>query len=180
MKREPSATETFDPVTTTLPDRNDRALAGLRIAVGILFLVFGEYKVVGHAFAWGGGFEKWIHGFIDDGSAYPWIVPILRSLVLPHAHLFALLVAFGESAIGLSLFLGLWSWLASNFGFIYMLALLFSSNYPGKGVPLWQYFGASLDHLVLALCFAALAVGDGERVWAVSRYLESQRKGGRE
>jgi hypothetical protein len=28
----------------------------------------------------------------------------------------------------------------------------------------WQYFGASLDHLVLALCFAAFAVGEPELI----------------
>jgi thiosulfate dehydrogenase (quinone) large subunit len=33
--------------------------------------------------------------------------------------------------------------------------LLFSSNYPGAHVPVWQYFGASLDHSVLAFCFVA-------------------------
>ena len=38
-----------------------------------------------------------------------------------------------------------------------MLTLLFSSNYPGPEAPLWQYFGASLDHSVLSLCFAAFA-----------------------
>jgi len=148
---------------------NDRALAGLRIAVGVFFLVFGEYKVAGSGFV-RGGFEGWIHRFLTDGSAYPWIVPVLRDLVLPHAHAFAILVAAGESAIGLSLVLGLWSRLASNFGFVYMLALLFSSNYPGAHAPLWEYFGASLDHSVLACCFAALAAGRPEQVWAVSRY----------
>ena len=47
------------------PDRNDRALAGLRIAVGILFLVFGEYKVFGREFVFGGGFD-----IVKSGTAY--------------------------------------------------------------------------------------------------------------
>jgi hypothetical protein len=34
--------------------RNDRVLARLRIAVGALFLVFGEYKIVGSEFLHGG------------------------------------------------------------------------------------------------------------------------------
>src|SRR5215469_17894551 len=34
-----------------------------------------------------------------------------------------------------------------------------ASNYPGPRAPFWQYFGAALDHLALALCFAAFAVG---------------------
>jgi hypothetical protein len=40
-------------------DSNTRALSGLRIAVGILFLIFGEYKVFGTKFTLGGGFEYW-------------------------------------------------------------------------------------------------------------------------
>jgi len=68
-------------------------------------------------------------------------------------------VAYGELAIGLALALGICVRLASAFGFVYMLALLFSSNYPGPHAPLWQYFGASLEHSVLALCFAAFIAG---------------------
>jgi thiosulfate dehydrogenase [quinone] large subunit len=40
-----------------------------------------------------------------------------------------------------------------------MLSLLFSANYPGAGAPFWQYFGASLDHSVLALCFFTFLFG---------------------
>jgi hypothetical protein len=63
-------------------DSNTRALSGLRIAVGILFLIFGEYKVFGTTFTSGGGFEYWINRFLADG-AYPFMVPVLKNLVLP-------------------------------------------------------------------------------------------------
>lgn len=49
---------------------------------------------------------------------------------------------------------------ASLAGFFYMLALLFSANYPGPHVAPWQYVGASLEHLVLAMCFAAFVIGE--------------------
>jgi hypothetical protein len=39
-----------------------------------------------------------------------------------------------------------------------MMTLLFSANYPGLHAAIWQYFGASLDHSVLALCFAVFAI----------------------
>jgi len=42
------------------------------------------------------------------------------------------------------------------------LSLLFSSNYPGPQAPLWQYFGASLDHSVLALCFLTFLIGSSD------------------
>ena len=48
-----------------------------------------------------------------------------------------------------------------------MLLFLFSSNYPGAHVPLWRYFGASLDHSVLALCFLTFLIGKPDAVWAI-------------
>lgn len=155
-------------------DRNARVLAGLRIAVGALFLIFGEYKVFGTQFTLGGGFEWWIHQFLAHG-AYPFMVPVLRDFVLPHRTAVAFLVAYGESAIGLSLVLGIWVRAASVCGTIYMLALLFSSNWPGSDAAFWQYFGAALDHLVLALCFAAFALGNTDQVLSVHSYLERRR-----
>jgi len=135
------------PPITTDTDSNAKALAYLRIAVGVLFLIFGEYKVFGTHFTLGGGFQGWITRFLTDG-AYPFMVPVLRGFVLPHGTAIAFLVAYGELAIGLALLTGLLVRAASICGLIYMLALLFSSNYPGPGVAPWQYFGASLDHSV--------------------------------
>ncbi len=42
---------------------------------------------------------------------------------------------------------------------IYMLTLLFSSDYPGPTAVFWQYFGASLNHSVFVMCFAAFVAG---------------------
>jgi thiosulfate dehydrogenase (quinone) large subunit len=134
-----------------------KALTGLRIAVGILFLIFSEYKVVGTQFTLGGGFQYWIGRFLQDG-AYPFMVPVLKNFVLPHGTPIAFLVAYGELAIGIALVLGLLVRAASVCGVIYMLTLLLSANYPGPHAAFWQYFGASLEHLVLALCFAAFAL----------------------
>ncbi len=145
--------------------RNDRALAGLRIAVGALFLIFGEYKLAGSEFVHG-GFVGWIERFLE-GGAYPFMKPLLRGPVLGHAAFFGWLVALGETAIGAALVLGVLVRTASAFGLAFMLALLFASNYPGPARPLWQYFGASLDHSVLALCFAAFLFGDADRALAL-------------
>jgi thiosulfate dehydrogenase (quinone) large subunit len=139
-------------------DRNALALAVLRICVGVLFLIFGEYKVFGTTFTLHGGFQVWIARFLEDG-AYPFMKPILRNFVLAHGTAIAFLVAFGELAIGISLISGILVRAASLFGFIYMLTLLFSSNYPGANAHFWQYFGASLDHSVLALCFVVFSIG---------------------
>jgi uncharacterized membrane protein YphA (DoxX/SURF4 family) len=144
-------------------DRNARVLAGLRIAVGALFLIFGQYKVFGAQFTLGGGFQFWIHRFLE-GGAYPFMLPVLQNFVLPNGTAIAFLVAYGELAIGLGLVFGILVRSASVCGTIYMLALLFSSDYPGPHAAFWQYFGGALDHLVLALCFATFALGDADRV----------------
>jgi thiosulfate dehydrogenase (quinone) large subunit len=148
-------------------DRNTLALAVLRICVGILFLIFGEYKVFGTEFTLHGGFQFWISRFLEDG-AYPFMKPVLKNFVLVHATPLAFLVAYGELAIGVSLVSGFLVRLASFFGLAFMLSLLFSSNYPGTNAPFWQYFGASLDHSVLALCFLAFLIGGADAKLSVS------------
>src|SRR3954466_6019905 len=97
---------------------NDRALAFLRICVGPLFLIFGHYKGFGRAFTREGGFQFWVNRFLQDG-AYPFMVPVLKGFVLPHASAISFLVAFGELAIGISMLVGLWTKPASIFGIVY-------------------------------------------------------------
>src|SRR5215813_4562039 len=138
-------------MSTTIETQNERGLAFLRIAVGVLFLIFGQYKVFSTYFTLHGGFQFWIHRFLENNAAYPFMVPVLKGFVLPHATPIAFLVAYGELAIGLALTLGLLVRPASVAGLVFMLTLLFSSNHPGPDAHLWEYFGASLDHSVLAL-----------------------------
>ncbi len=163
MQAHPSAT-----------DLNSRALAVLRIGVGILFLIFGEYKVFGTQFTLHGGFQFWINKFLE-GGAYPFTAPVLRGFVLTHATPIAFLVAYGELAIGIALVLGTLVRPASVGGLIFMLTLLFSSDYPGAGAPFWQYFGASLSHSVFALCFVAFLIGRADAVWSVRSALKSRK-----
>src|SRR5690349_23413679 len=63
-------------LTMRMPaNANDKALTFLRVSIGLLFLVFGQYKVFGTQFTLGGGFQQWIHRFLDDG-AYPFMAPV--------------------------------------------------------------------------------------------------------
>src|ERR1700757_5345518 len=102
---------------------NAKAMGFLRISVGILFLIFGEYKVFGTQFTLHGGFQFWINKFLAEGGAYPFMAPILRDFVLAHATPIAFLVAYGELAIGLALLLGVFVRPASAAGLIFMLTL---------------------------------------------------------
>lgn len=152
-------------------ERNALVLSGLRLAVGIFFLIFGQYKVFGTQFTLHGGFETWIHRFLETGSAYPFFAPVLEKMVLPHATPIAFLVAYGELAIGLALAFGVCVRIASAFGLVFMVVLLVSSNFPGDHAPLWQYFGASLDHSVLALCFLCFIFGRSDDRLSVRKLL---------
>jgi thiosulfate dehydrogenase (quinone) large subunit len=147
---------------------NSQGIAGLRIAVGLLFLIFAQYKVFGTGFTLHGGFQYWINLFLKDG-AYPFMVGILKGFVLPHATFIAFLVAYGELAIGIALITGIWVRTASVFGAIFMITLIFSANYPGPGAPLWRYFGASLEHSVFLLCFVTFALSDSAEVASLAR-----------
>ena len=82
-------------------------------------------------------------------------------------------MAYGELAIGIALLFGILVRAASFGGLVFMLTLLFSSDYPGAGAPFWQYFGASLSHSVFILCFAAFLIGRADAVWS----LKARRKG---
>ena len=148
-------------------DQNARALASLRIGVGLLFFIFGQYKIFGPQFTLHGGFQYWINKFLIEGGAYPFMVPVLRSFVLPHATTIAFLVAYGEFAIGLALIFGVYVRAASVFGLLFMFTLLFSSDYPGSGAAFWQYVGASLSHSVFALCFVAFLIGRADTIWSL-------------
>jgi thiosulfate dehydrogenase (quinone) large subunit len=156
----------MNPAVLNFSQHNARALAFLRIAVGILFLIFGQYKVFGTQFTLHGGFQFWINRFLSDG-AYPFMAPVLRGFVVPHATPIAFLVAYGELAIGVALLLGICVRPASACGLLFMVTLTFASNYPGPNAQGWQYFGASLDHSVLALCFLAFLFGRSDAVWSL-------------
>jgi thiosulfate dehydrogenase (quinone) large subunit len=164
----------------TAQQHNSLALAVLRIAVGCLFIIFAEYKVFGAQFTLHGGFSWWINQFLQSGTTYPFVIPLLQRFVLPNAVPFAFLVAYCEFLIGIALLLGICVRAASAFGMIYMLSLLFSSNFPGAHAPLWQYFGASLDHSVLALCFLTFIIGRSDECLRCEDFALSAFSGNRD
>ena len=149
------------------PDRNATALATLRLVVGVLFLLFGEYKVFGTDFTLHGGFEQWVRSFLAQG-AFPWMRPVLDGIVLPNARLCAFLTAYGELMIGLGLVAGVLTRAASGFGIFFMALLWASAGYPGPHVELWRYFGVSLQWSVFAACFIAFLIGEPEMRWSLT------------
>jgi uncharacterized membrane protein YphA (DoxX/SURF4 family) len=147
-------------MSSSRDNKNDLPVAVVRLAVGVIFLLFAQYKIVSAKFV-STGLAAWINTFIKDG-AYPFIAPILQNIVLPYAKTFAVIVVLSELAIGLSLTAGVLSRAASAAGLVYMAILFLASDYPGAGAPLWQFVGLSLRHSVLALCFYLFWQGDPE------------------
>jgi uncharacterized membrane protein YphA (DoxX/SURF4 family) len=143
-----------------------RTIAGVRIAVSVFFLLFGEYKVAGPGFAQG-GFQTYLQDYIAN-RAVGFYRPVLSGLVLPHAVFFAYAVGVVELLIGSSLLLGLWVRPASVLGILFLLNLTLAAWWePGHGVPLWRYFGARLDTFPLILLLIIFLAADAGRVWGL-------------
>ncbi len=124
-----------------------------RLVMAGMFLLFGEYKLFGPEFAHG-GMQKWVNGWIDQGSAVSFYLPFLKNVVLSHATPFAYLVGAGEFLIGLSLLTGVLVRPASIAGAFFMLNLILAEwNGVGAAAPVWQYFGAQLGHICPMLLF---------------------------
>jgi uncharacterized membrane protein YphA (DoxX/SURF4 family) len=129
-----------------------RTIAVVRAATGVLFLLFGEYKVAGPGFAHG-GFQQYLQGYIG-GDAVAFYRPFLTHIVLPRAVFFGYFVGVLELLIGLFLVLGWWVRPVSIAGAFFMLNLALATWWePGHGVALWRYFGAELDKIPLLFLF---------------------------
>jgi len=135
-----------------------RTIAVVRILTGVLFLLFGEYKVVSPAFAHA-GFPQYLQGYVQ-GSAVSFYRPVLAMLI-PHVVFFGYLVGIVELVIAASMILGLWVRPISVVGALFVLNLFLASWWePGHGVPLWRYFGAELDTIPLFFLFLIFYAAD--------------------
>jgi uncharacterized membrane protein YphA (DoxX/SURF4 family) len=149
----------------------------VRILTSVFFLFFGEYKVVGDAAWTGGGFEHWVRGFLNDGTAVGFYAAFLEKFVLAHPLLCARIVGWGELFIGISLLVGLWVRAASVAGAVHMVSLTLATWYgPGRGAPAWRYLGSELDHLPLLLLFAIFFFGRAGETWGLDGWLARRRE----
>ena len=156
---------------TTLSSPSSKTIAAARIATSVFFLLFGEYKIAGPAFAHG-GFQSYLQDYIANG-AVSFYRPVLSGLILPHAVFFGYVVGVVELLIGISFLLGLWVRPAAVIAMLFLLNMLLSTWWePGHGVPAWRYFGAELDHIPLLLLCIIFFAADAGRVWG----LDGRRK----
>jgi uncharacterized membrane protein YphA (DoxX/SURF4 family) len=145
-----------------------RTIAATRIATSVFFLLFGEYKVGGPAFAHG-GFQNYLRDYIA-GSALSFYRPVLSGIVSPHAVFFGYAVGVIELLIGISLLIGFWVRPACVIGILFLLNLTFAAWWDvGHGAPLWRYFGSRLDTLPLMLLLVVFFAADAGTVWGLDK-----------
>ena len=95
----------------------------------------------------------------------------LEGTVIPNSHVFAPLTAWGETAVGIGLTLGLLTGLASIVG------LLLVTNY-GLATQ-WMSPGQQGFHIVLFFLMLAFLLARAGRTWGIDAWLARRRPGSR-
>lgn len=153
-----------------------KTLAAVRIATGVFFLFFGEYKLADSVFATTTFPQQWLKEFISQG-AVSFYAAFLQKAVLPHHVFFGYAVGAVESFIAVSLVLGLWVRAASVLGALHMLNLALATWWePGHNVPTWRYFGNELDHLPLLFLFLIFFTANAGRTWGLDAVLHRRKR----
>ena len=142
------------------------AMAVARVAVGIMFLFFAQYKLMHREFAHG-GYEKYVTGFVQESSV-SFYKPFLRA-TLQHPVASGYAVAVAELLIGLSMVLGFWVRPFSVIGALFMLNLVFSTWVLPGGTPPWRYLGNQLDNIPLLMLFVLFFVHNAGETLGLDR-----------
>jgi thiosulfate dehydrogenase [quinone] large subunit len=121
-----------------------------RIAVGIMFLFFAQYKLIHSEFAHG-GYEEYVHSYVDQ-TAVGFYKPFLN-LTLRHPVISGYAVGIAELLVGLSMVLGLWVRVFSVVGGLFMLNLTLCTWQLPAGSAAWKYLGNQLENIPLLLLF---------------------------
>ena len=135
-------------------------LAFVRILVGIQFLMVGWPKVSGGRFLSRGG-----QGFADGlmrsvaQDPFSWHRAFITGFVVPHAHFFSYLVAFGEVAIAISLITGCLVRVSSLFGAFHNANILLAVAYAAGGATLNYDRLLVLLHIVFVCSSAGRVLG---------------------
>ncbi|HKW24160.1 MAG TPA: DoxX family protein [Terriglobales bacterium] len=154
---------------------SSKTVAAVRIATGVFFLFFAEYKLADPAFASTTFPDQWLKQFIAQG-AVSFYAAFLQKVVLPHHVFFGYGVGVLELCIGISLVLGLWVRAASVVGVLHMINLTLATWWePGHNMPKWRYFGNELDHLPLLFLFLIFFSVNAGRAWGLDGVLRRRK-----
>ena len=142
-------------------------LLPLRLSVGVAFLVAGQGKIA--AGNWGAAYEATLMEFVSSNleNAYAFYRPFLESVVIPHVGKFAVLVAWGEILVGISVFLGLFTRFGAAVGIFMVLNYTFA-----LGLGVWV---PSQESLLLWSLFTFMVCSAG-RGLGVDQVLRSSKR----
>jgi len=122
-----------------------------RIAVGVMFLFFAQYKLMHKDFAHG-GYESWVKPWAENNSLH-FYRPVLN-FTLKHPVFFGYATGVVELLIGVSMLIGWWVRAFSVVAALFKINLTFATWYgASRGSPCSKYLGSELDHIPLLLMF---------------------------
>ncbi len=135
--------------------KSSTAMAAARIVVGLLFIMFAQYKLLHGQFAHE-GYQKYVTGYVQE-SAVGFYKPFLRA-TLKYPVVSGYAVGVAELLIGLSMVLGFLVRPFAIVGALFMVNLFFSTwNLPAT-TPAWRYLGNQLETISLFLLFSLFFV----------------------
>lgn len=140
-----------------------RLTAVVRILTGILFVAEGLSKVTGDFVT--GEFAKEAPQIA--ARSFPFWRHFLETAVVPHAAVFAWVVALGELAVGLGLIAGLLTRVAAGGGALLMLSIALGAARPAAGASWDDWITAGLTSKFACLLLLALLAADAGRVWGL-------------
>ena len=132
-------------------------LAILRIVVGYHFISAAWPKITG-SFVKGHILPEELMKTVGK-DPFAWHRAFIMHVVVPNGHFFSNLVAFGEMAIGLSLFFGCLVRISSLFGAFHNLNILLAIAIANGGAQVGINRIFIFLHLVFVLASAGLALG---------------------
>jgi uncharacterized membrane protein YphA (DoxX/SURF4 family) len=140
-----------------------RAAAIVRILTGVLFVAEGLSKITG-------GFVK--GEFAEPArrmaaATFPFWKSFLETVVLPHAALFAWLVALGELTVGIALVAGFMTRTAATAGAVLMLSIVLGAGRPEAGATWDDWITSGLTPKLALLLFVLLACTNSAAVWSL-------------
>ncbi len=158
--------------------RAERALAFVRVVMGAWFakgvvtklgivLLGGFLPLPAASSRWHAVMPKLLGKYIAT-TPVAWYHDFVMQIVLPHAGLFALLTAFGETAVGVGLLLGLATPVAAVIGLL--LVLNYGTATMGAGSSNVGF------HLMLATGMLAVLFGGAWRVWSLDGWIARRRR----
>ncbi len=140
------------------------ALLLARVYVGYWFIASGTRKI-GRGCLYGGALLPQLERFAA-GTSHAWYKAWLENVVIPHEHLFAVLVALGETLAGAALLLGALTRVAAGVG-VFMVGNFLLA----KG---WSNPAAAHDKDFIVLLLTLLIAGAG-KYWGIDGWRRRRR-----